>query len=215
MRSLKEIMAGLPWAMHRDDVRWENLMKRERALEVENAELRASLETAVGANAMWKRLYDELRAVIDSRDKAAGFEPLRSETAESKEVCTVAHDDCVLGVGEPNFCPYCEIERLINESEEMRKVRLMLYAERDYARQAARNADAKLAEAETLLREAIPAVQSYARKHGRSFVAAARRNDAYHVAKHADIEKSAWGLADRIRAYLAPDSATHRETHVT
>lgn len=126
-------------------------MKRERALEVENAELRASLETAVGANAMWKRLYDELRAVIDSRDKAAGFEPLRSETAESKEVCTVAHDDCVLGVGEPNFCPYCEIERLINESEEMRKVRLMLYAERDYARQAARNADAKLAEAETLL----------------------------------------------------------------
>lgn len=74
---------------------------------------------------------------------------------------------------------------------------------------------ARLAEAEALLREAIPAVQSYARKHGRSFVAAARRNDAYHAAKNADIEKSAWGLADRIRAYLAPDSATHRETHVT
>ena len=75
--------------------------------------------------------------------------------------------------------------------------------------------EARLAEAEALLREAIPAVQSYARKHGRAFVAAARRNDAYHAAKHADIEKSAWGLADRIRAYLAPDSATHRETHVT
>ena len=125
MRSLKEIMAGLPWA--------------RRCVIERRADELAQL--------------DELRAVIDSRDKAAGFEPLRSETAESKEVCTVAHDDCVLGVGEPNFCPYCEIERLINESEEMRKVRLMLYAERDYARQAARNADAKLAEAETLLRE--------------------------------------------------------------
>ena len=152
MRSLKEIMAGLPWARRCVIERRAD----ELAQEAENAELRASLETAVGANAMWKRLYDELRAVIDSRDKAAGFEPLRSETAESKAVCTVAHDDCVLGVGEPNFCPYCEIERLINESEEMCKVRLMLYAERDYARQAARNADAKLAEAERLLDEASP-----------------------------------------------------------
>lgn len=66
----------------------------------------------------------------------------------------------------------------------------------------------RLAEAEALLREALPAVQSYARKHGRAVVAAARRNDADHVAKHAAIEQSAWGLADKIRAYLPPDSAS-------
>lgn len=66
----------------------------------------------------------------------------------------------------------------------------------------------RLAEAEALLREALPAVQSYARKHGRAVVAAARRNDADHVAKHAAVEQSAWGLADKIRAYLPPDSAS-------
>lgn len=69
----------------------------------------------------------------------------------------------------------------------------------------------RLAKAEALLREAIPAVQSYARKHGRAVVAAARRNDADHATKHADIEKSAWSLADRIRALLSPDSASDKD----
>ena len=66
---------------------------------------------------------------------------------------------------------------------------------------------ARLAETEALLREALPAVHSYARKHCRAVVAAARRNDVANVAKHADIEKKAWGLADKIRAFLALDSA--------
>lgn len=62
---------------------------------------------------------------------------------------------------------------------------------------------AQLAEAEALLLETLPAVQSYARKHGRAAVAAGRRNDADHMSKHTAIEKSAWSLVDSIRAFLA------------
>jgi hypothetical protein len=82
-----------------------------------NAELIASAPMLAHAN------QEQAKVILDLKERLAA--------AESKEVCTVAHDDCVLGVGESSFCPYCEIERLINESEEMRQVRLRLYDERD------------------------------------------------------------------------------------
>jgi hypothetical protein len=48
-------------------------------------------------------------------------------------------------------------------------------------------------------------------------MAAARRNDADHVAKHADFEKNAWRLVDDILAALGPqaDQPGHqwREAH--
>ena len=115
-------------------------------------------------------------------------------------------DDC-MGCRKPGqyshaaYCPESRVEELRRDFEIEIEVNGVLRS--------------RLAEAEALLREAIPAVQSYARKHGRAVVAAARRNDADHAAKHADIEKSAWGLADRIRAFLAPDSAPKRAYHET
>lgn len=95
----------------------------------------------------------------------------------------------------------------VAEIESLRARAEMLLGLLDVRESELVEARSRLAEADALLREALPAVQSYARKHGRAVVAAARRNDADHVAKHAAVEQSAWGLADKIRAYLPPDSA--------
>lgn len=107
--------------MHREDVRWEQLLERERALERQLAEAHASL--AEGDKRYAAEIARQSKVILELKERLAA--------AESKEVCTVAHDDSVLGVGEPTFCPYCEIERLISEGEEMRQVRLKLYEQRD------------------------------------------------------------------------------------
>lgn len=162
--------------MHRDDVRWEGLLERERALERQlllmEGELRLALEQYAALKAECERAYaslaegDKRYAVENARQRKVILElKERLSAAESKEVCAVAHDDCVLGIGESNFCPYCEIERLINEGEDMRQVRLRLYDERDYARQAARTADARLIAAHELLSLCRSSVERDGRPH--------------------------------------------------
>jgi hypothetical protein len=61
----------------------------------------------------------------------------------------------------------------------------------------------RLAEAEALLREALPSVQSHIRKHRRSWEAAMKRGDEFHTRKHCEQMNKDLALESRIDAHLA------------
>jgi hypothetical protein len=61
----------------------------------------------------------------------------------------------------------------------------------------------RLAEADALLREALPSVQSHIRKHRRSWEAAMKRGDEFHTRKHCEQMNKDLALESRIDAHLA------------
>jgi ElaB/YqjD/DUF883 family membrane-anchored ribosome-binding protein len=61
----------------------------------------------------------------------------------------------------------------------------------------------RLAEADALLREALPSVQSHIRKHRRSWEAAMKRGDEFHTRKHCEQMNKDLALEARIDAHLA------------
>lgn len=61
---------------------------------------------------------------------------------------------------------------------------------------------ARLAVAEALLREALPAVQSHIRKHQRAWEAAMKRGDDFHVRKHCEQVNNGLATESRIDAFL-------------
>jgi hypothetical protein len=63
-----------------------------------------------------------------------------------------------------------------------------------------------LAEADALLREALPSVQSHIRKHRRSWEAAMKRGDEFHTRKHCEQMNKDLALESRIDAHLAGDA---------
>jgi hypothetical protein len=67
----------------------------------------------------------------------------------------------------------------------------------------AMKAESQLAEAEALLREALPSVQSHIRKHRRSWEAAMKRGDEFHTRKHCEQMNKDLALESRIDAHLA------------
>jgi hypothetical protein len=74
---------------------------------------------------------------------------------------------------------------------------------RDQAKAEIESLRSRLAEADALLREALPSVQSHIRKHRRSWEAAMKRGDEFHTRKHCEQMNKDLALESRIDTHLA------------
>jgi hypothetical protein len=181
----------------------ESLRSRlaERALIVARAEnAEAALVEADERHGRYVKAVGELAGMAAQRDRAVGH--LRDVLAADDGQAWKEARRFLDGIDPPSEEDMSEHEPVIIRyvvGDTEAHIRYHTAADYDELR-------ARLAEADALLREALPSVQSHIRKHRRSWEAAMKRGDEFHTRKHCEQMNKDLALESRIDAHLAGDA---------